>query len=333
MAPQDFASVVRNADEFLALAGTTSNGSHAAPEAAGLVLASRTMCRLMELVKRVGMARCHVMVSGEFGTGRETVARLLHASSARTAGPFFKVDCSGVAFPELNKALFGRGRAEGLLGKAASGSLFLEHIEEMPPKAQGRLARVLREAADTESTLETRLFVAVQPNFADLVRDGKVRSELYQQLALVRVDVPPLRERREDVPLLARQMLNDLCRTRGYSRKTLTRSAITLLGALPWPGNLTELRELVERLAVMLPGGVIRLEDLLTHVSLSGSELQGPQQMTTLREARERFERDYIAATLRKHRGRMAEAGRALGIQRTNLYRKVRALNLSRTVT
>ena len=108
---------------------------------------------------------------------------------------------------------------------------------------------------------------------------------------------------------------------------------MTLLGALPWPGNLPELRGLIERLAVMLPGGVIRLEDLLSHVSLSGSELQSTQQATTLREARERFERDYIAATLRKHRGRMAEAARALGIQRTDLYRKVRTLKLSRTGT
>ena len=128
-------------------------------------------------------------------------------------------------------------------------------------------------------------------------------------------------------------MLSDLCRTRGYRQKTLTKSAMTLLGALPWPGNLPELRGLVERLAVMLPGGVVRLEDLLAHVSLSGSELHGPPQGVTLREARERFERDYIAATLRKHRGRMADTARALGIQRTNLYRKVRALNVTRTGT
>ena len=108
---------------------------------------------------------------------------------------------------------------------------------------------------------------------------------------------------------------------------------MTLLGALPWPGNLPELRGLVERLAVILPGGVVRLEDLLAHVSLTGSERQGPPQGVTLREARERFERDYIAATLRTHRGRMADAARALGMQPTNLYRKVRALNLTRTGT
>ena len=232
----------------------------------------------------------------------------------------------------MNAALFGRGGAGGLLSRAESGTLFLEHIEEMPSKLQGRLVRVLRSAADAETTA-ARLFVAVQPDVADLVRDGSVRTELYQQYALVRVDVPPLRDRRDDIPLLARQMLSDLCLTRGYPRKTLTKSAMTLLGALPWPGNLPELRGLVERLAVMLPGGVVRLEDLLTHVSLSGGELQGPQQGATLREARSRFERDYIAATLRRHRGRMADAARALGIQRTNLYRKVRALNLTRAGT
>ncbi len=327
----DFASVVRNADEFLSLADPTADDSSTS-EVAGLVLASVAMRRLMELVHRVGMARCHVMIAGEFGTGRETVARLLHASSVRSAGPFVKLDCNGASFHELNAALFGRGGAGGLLSRAESGTLFLEHIEEMPSKLQGRLVRVLRSAADAETTA-ARLFVAVQPDVADLVRDGSVRTELYQQYALVRVDVPPLRDRRDDIPLLARQMLSDLCLTRGYPRKTLTKSAMTLLGALPWPGNLPELRGLVERLAVMLPGGVVRLEDLLTHVSLSGGELQGPQQGATLREARSRFERDYIAATLRRHRGRMADAARALGIQRTNLYRKVRALNLTRAGT
>ena len=326
----DFASVVRNADEFLALANPTAEESPATPEANGLVLASGPMRRLMELVHRVGMARCHVMVAGESGTGRETVARLLHVSSARSTGPFIKLDCDGASSLELSDTLFGRGSTEGMLGWAESGSLFLEHAEEMSSKLQ-RLARVLRSAADSESTSAIRVFIAVRPDIADLVRDGKVRPELYQQLALVRVEVPPLRDRRDDIPLLARQMLSDLCRTQGYPRKTLTRSAVTLLGALPWPGNLPELRGLLERLAVMLPGCVVRLEDLLTQVSLSGSELEGPPPGLTLREARIRFERDYIATTLRKHRGRMAETARALGIQRTNLYKKVRALKLTRT--
>ena len=339
---QDFGSVVRNVDEFLALADPTSDGLPAAAEAAGLVLESESMRRLMELVQRVGAARCHVMIAGDFGTGRETIARLLHASSARSAGSFIKIDCNGGSSSELpdlpelpkhNDALLGGGDVEGLLSKAASGTLFVEHIEDMSPRIQGRLTRLLKEAANTQTAPMTRVMVSVQPDFPALVNDGKFRAELYQELALVRIDVPPLRERRDDVPVLARQILSELCHTRGYPRKTLTRSAMTLLGALPWPGNLPELRGLIERLAVMLPGGVIRLEDLLSHVSLSGSELQSTQQATTLREARERFERNYIAATLRKHRGRMAEAARALGIQRTNLYRKVRTLKLSRTGT
>ena len=173
----DFASVVRNAGEFLRLADSTPDDSASTPEVPGPVLASGAMRRLMELVQRVGMARRHVMIAGEFGTGRETVARLLHASSARSAGPFLKLDCNGASFPELNDTLFGRGR---LLGRAESGTMFLEHVEEMPPKLQGHLARVLRSAADAETTSATRVFVAVQPDVADLVRDGKVRTELYQ---------------------------------------------------------------------------------------------------------------------------------------------------------
>ena len=342
VAPADFAAVARNAEEFLTLA---SAGPGPAPDDAnlnGIVAVSEPMQRLMELVPRLGAARCNILISGEQGTGRETIAALLHRSSGRSRARFVKVDGAGALLPELRRALFGaadggngvsrpsdEGPQPGLFTEAGGGTLYLEHLADLPLPVQARLARQIRQK-DGPHGANVRVVTAVEPDVAAQVGEGRIRSDLYQLLSLVRVDVPPLRARREDLPFLARQVLADLCRSKGYPRKTITKSALTLLTALPWPGNLPELRGLLERLVAMLPGGVIRLEDVLAHVSLDGSELRGPEYGSTLREARERFERDYIAATLRRHRGRMAEAARTLGMQRTNLYRKVRLLNLTR---
>ena len=156
-----------------------------------------------------------------------------------------------------------------------------------------------------------------------------MRPDLYERLSLIRVDVPALRQRREDVPVLATHFLKELCKASGKPVKTLTRPALTLLAALPWRGNALELRTLLERLILLVPGGLIRLEDVLAHTQLEGNV--SPTGLdATLRQARAKFERDYIAAVLQHHRGRIADAAKVLGIQRTNLYRKMRRLNLMR---
>ena len=147
---------------------------------------------------------------------------------------------------------------------------------------------------------------------------------------VARVEVPPLRERRADIPLLVRQQLTEICERERSLRRSITRPAMTLLERLPWHRNLRDLRGLLERLVLWIPGGVIRLEDVLEHVNLDGGQSAGRGHAGSLREARAQFERDYIAAALRRHHGRMPDAARALGMQRTNLYRKLRVLNLSR---
>ena len=144
--------------------------------------------------------------------------------------------------------------------------------------------------------------------------------------------MPALRQRREDIPVLATHFLKDLCRKNGQPVKSLTRPALTMLSALPWRGNAPELKALLERLILLVPHGLIRLEDVLAHTQLEGTV--GPTGVdATLRKARARFERDYIAAVLQHHHGRIADAARVLGIQRTNLYRKMRRLNLMRPKT
>lgn len=221
------------------------------------------------------------------------------------------------------------------LFEAAGGTLFLQNVTEMPVRVQAKLHRVLRDREAvlspdrTRVELDIRPITAVEPGFEQAVEEGRLRRDLYDRLSLIRIELPPLRQRREDIPFLANHFLKEICRANGSPLKTLTRSATTLLAALPWRGNAPELRALLERLVLLTPHGSIRLEDVLAQVRLDGSEVTAVGG-TTLREARMRFEREYIAAVVRQHHGRMGEAAQALGIQRTNLYRKLRQLNVAR---
>jgi DNA-binding NtrC family response regulator len=193
---------------------------------------------------------------------------------------------------------------------------------------------------DREATLNekrTRIVVDVRfmasldtpPEVA--VRDDRLRLDLAERLSHTRLDMPPLRERREDIPVVAMQLLGEVNKAAGRAPQRFTRSALALLAALPWPGNARELRAVLETVVDAVRRPVIELEDLFEHVRLDGvrARLDGG---ATLRDARARFERDWISAVLVKHHGRVSDAARALGIQRTNLYRKVRQLNVARTL-
>jgi two-component system nitrogen regulation response regulator NtrX len=291
-----------------------------------------------------------VLLCGEPGTGREGFARAIHAGShgsAAVAGerPFVVVNCD--SGDDLELRLFGcegfdagvgpngldRIAAGSKLHQASGGTLFFRHITQMPGSLQDRLVRVLRdrEVWLENGNLTSRYTVDIRPiaisNHVDL--GGAVHPELRRRLAQTVIAVPALRERREDIPGLVRSILADICRGASVPKKRASLQAIALLKALPWRGNIRELRSLLRTVVASVQGPVIRLEDVLTHVQLDGganSFVYGG----SLREARERFEREYVAFVLDQYRGRMADAARALGIQRTNLYRKVRQLSVQR---
>ncbi|MGE0446186.1 MAG: sigma-54-dependent transcriptional regulator [Vicinamibacterales bacterium] len=288
-----------------------------------------------------------VLLCGEPGSGRETFARAIHAG--RTAGekaerPFVVVDCRSAG--DLEKRLFGCEAFEGvgpngldrvaagsMLHQAGGGTLLFRHITQMPGPLQDRLVRVLR---DREAWLEngnvtSRWAAEIRPiaTATDADLGGSVHPELRRRLAQTVIAVPPLRERREDIPSLVRSLIADICRGAELPRKRITRQAVALLKALPWRGNIRELRSLLRTVTLAAKDEVIRLSDVLAQVQLDGSAntfVYGG----SLREARERFERDYVAFVLEQHHGRMAEAAKTLGIQRTNLYRKVRQLAVRR---
>jgi two-component system nitrogen regulation response regulator NtrX len=293
-----------------------------------------------------------VLVCGEEGTGRRVVARAIHAAQP-ASGPFVCVDFAAHDADRVEQELFGataffqnadgptgleRVGAASLLRSAHGGTLYLQSIGEAPARVQARLARVLRDREAVEVgtretlALDVRPIAGVEPSIDDMVREGRVRGDLVRRLSTVRIDVPALRNRREDIPALANFFVREICAERRITPRALSRSALLLIGALPWHGNAVELRALLG--AVVGAQGSDRsidLEDLLEHVCLD----RGPSVVGsgggTLRQARTRFEREYIASILEQHNGCISEAAKTLGIQRTNLYRKMRALRVNRT--
>lgn len=353
LVPWELSAVISNARDLLTLAHEAELDADQVQVAPyGIFGSSPAMRKIIEVLPRVAPSRCPVLLYGERGTGREMLARAIHGHGRRPDAPFIAIDCANASPQDLEHELFGivsQRRVDGheerrtverlsrhsRLFEATGGTLFLQNVAEMPTRVQAKLHRVLRDREAVLSSdrarveLDVRPIAAVEPGFENAVEEGRLRRDLYDRLSLIRIELPPMRQRREDIPFLANHFLKEICRSSGAPIKTLTRSAVTLLAALPWRGNAPELRALLERLVLLTPHGSIRLEDVLAQVRLDGSEVTAVGG-TTLREARLRFERDYIAAVVRQHHGRMGEAAHALGIQRTNLYRKLRQLSVSK---
>ncbi|HSK11395.1 MAG TPA: sigma 54-interacting transcriptional regulator [Vicinamibacterales bacterium] len=312
-----------------------------------IVSASPGMRAALDALAEAAATRAGVLFYGESGTGRQLLAREMHRL-AGVPGPFVSVDCDDGTVGELEEALFGTvsvtprsshdhrvpervGR--GRLLEARGGTLFLAHLADMPTRVQARLARVLRDGevligdGPVAEPLTVRAAASAGPGWDEAVEEGRIRPDLFKRTAVFRVDVPPLRDRREDVPRLSALLLGLECERRGFAPKTFNDAALSLLAALPWKLNVRELQAVITTLVTRVPRDTIRVDDVLECVRLEG--MAPPMAAVgTLREARVRFEREYILAVLENHRWRVADAARTLGIQRTNLYRKMRELRI-----
>ncbi len=344
-------------------------GTLQAPTVSPSIFESAAIRQTIAQIARASETRDSLVVCGEPGAGRETVARAINdgfdgqttagdrdpsETSRRCASdsgrPFFAIDCGTPDVRALEALIFGSispprpndGGALDVLGSssrlvlATGGTMVLRNLAEMPTRLQVRLARLLREseaqladAAGTRVDLDVRVVALVEPEFERQIAEGRLVPELLRRMNGPRIDMPPLRRRREDLPGLVLRMIDTLAAAMHMPPKRVSVAALQLLAALPWRGNLPEMRGLLQLLLVKVPGPVIRLADVLTHVRLDGA---APPVIVsgTLKEARERFEREYVAFVIEQHKGRMAEAAKTLGIQRTNLYRKVRQLSVSR---
>jgi DNA-binding NtrC family response regulator len=309
---------------------------------------SPAMQDLIVLLRETAGRPHHVSIVGEPATGRSLVAATLHRLSGGDADSFVAVDCAG-APQELEGHLFGllgdrppmagqpsveRVTRDSAISRALGGTLFLRHLPEASARVQARLARLLRDrelTIDGRSVvpLDLRLIASMPSDVNALVADGRMLDDLVGRVAQVKLEMPTLRQRPEDIPLLAvhfaRQAgANDKTPSKGFSR-----SALALLSALPWHGNATELATFIDTLHRSVARRIIQIEDVLGRASLDGFTTR-VDTTGSLREARARFERECISAVLLRHHGRMGDAAKALGIQRTNLYRKIRQLKVPR---
>ena len=323
------------------------------PEAAGDALYSHSpsMRDVVALMSRAAAVRAGVTIRGEEGTGRQVVARAIHVGRARGRGLRQRGLRGAPGRRDRRRAVRRAPRevaatATALAGPSASAGTAActtrwaaRSTCRTSPKRRPACRDASRGCCATAKrrwskparpiAFDIRMMAGVDPGVDAAVEDGRVRADLFKRLSVIRIDMPPLRNRREDIPALANYFLREICGGRRMPPKTLSRPALSLIAALPWHGNAIELHLMLENIVTGLAGGKgIGLEDVLAHVRLDGGSVAF-EKGGTLRQARARFESEYIAHVLEQHHGRISEAARTLGIQRTNLYRKMRSLHVS----
>jgi two-component system nitrogen regulation response regulator NtrX len=307
-----------------------------------LVGDSRAMAHLREQIAMAAPTNGRVLIFGENGTGKELVARSIHALSQRCAEPFVEVNCAAIPEDLIESELFGhvRGAFTGAVsdrrGKfevARGGTIFLDEIGDMSLRTQAKVLRVLQEqviepvGSSTRIRVEARVLAATNKDLPVAIREGGFREDLYFRLKVVPIFVPPLRERIEDVPRLAEHFMAMLAQEYGRRPKTFGADAVRVLQRYGWPGNVRELRNLVERLMIMAPEERVTARD----VAVLDAPVAGPPEpvgTASLLEARDRFERDYILRALAAQGGNISRAAEVLGVERSNLYRKMRAFGI-----
>ncbi|MEO8191042.1 MAG: sigma-54 dependent transcriptional regulator [Acidobacteriota bacterium] len=311
-------------------------------ESSTLLGDSPPMRRLRDEIARVAPTDARVLITGENGTGKELVARALHRLSARSDAPLVEVNCAAIPEELIESELFGHekgsftGAADERRGKfeeADAATLFLDEVGDMSPKTQAKVLRALQEGRFTRVggtraiSSDARVLSATNKKLAGEMERGAFREDLYFRLAVVPIEVPPLRERAEDIPLLARHFLAEATARFHRKPKALSTTAVDALQAHRWPGNVRELKNLVERVVILSAGEEIAPEDF--HFRRAADDGDAPiASEAPLRVAREEFERRYILAALRRHRGNVSRAAEALDLERSNLYRKLKSYGI-----
>jgi DNA-binding NtrC family response regulator len=308
-----------------------------------LVSKNPRMAEIFDLVREVASQRSTVLVQGESGTGKELVARAIHFSGDRGGGPFVAVSCAALAETLLESELFGHEKGsftgavaqrKGKFELADGGTLFLDEIGDISPKLQVDLLRVLQErrffrvGGNTEIAVDARVIAATHRDLAADVREGRFRDDLYYRLNVINIRIPPLRERIEDVPLLAQEFLDRLAHELGREVSGISEEALRLLMDHDWPGNVRELENAVERALVTCKSGILGALDfafLSRPAGAPGSGLSLPPGLTL-----QEMEKQYVAATLARLQGNVKAAAEALGIDRSTLYEKIKRYEIPR---
>lgn len=303
--------------------------------------------QLRQTIDRVAAANSRVLIAGPAGSGKELIARLIHARSPRAAGQFVPVSSAMMNPERVEEELFGAERADGgvdrigLLEQAHGGTLFLDEVGDMPLATQGKLLRMLVEqrfrrlGGGVDVEVNVRVLSSTSRDLRALITQGRFREDLYHRLAVVPVEVPPLSDRREDIPLLVEHFIERLSAMSGLSPRSIGEDAMAALQAHSWPGNVRQLRNNVERVLILAsgdPANPITLDALPSEVV--GRE-NGPGGLDTermialpLRDARENFEREYLKAQISRFGGNISRTASFIGMERSALHRKLKSLGV-----
>jgi two-component system nitrogen regulation response regulator NtrX len=300
------------------------------------------MVSLKQMIARVAPSDAWVLVTGENGTGKELVAQNIHYLSHRAGHPFVEVNCAAIPRDLIESELFGyekgafTGADRGKKGKfdyANGGSLFLDEVGDMSLEAQAKILRILQERSfqrvggNESIEVNVRVIAATNKNLEEEIKAGRFREDLYYRLNVIPFRVPPLRQRKEDIPLLVDYFGDQFIRQGGYKRKKLSDGALELMQNHTWPGNVRELRNFVERVYILTPSDFVDVHDL-KFAGLSDQAESDQDGLMTFREARARFEKDFLVQKINENNGNISKTAEVIGLERSYLHRKIKAYGI-----
>ncbi len=311
-----------------------------------LIGKSAVMQSLVQQLDKVAQTNSRVMITGDAGTGKEVAARYIHKQSARSAKPFLALNCATLNPDRIEAELFGSDQAGqvqlGVLERADGGTLLLDEVADMPLETQAKILRVLQDqtfshiGGQVQIKADVRILAATSTNLTACIEEGKFREDLYYRLNVVPVHVPSLRERMEDIPLLIEHFMEQNAAA-GLEKRRFSDGTMAALQTYSWPGNVRQLRNLIEWMMIMAPVNQdtpIQLEDLPPEISQivpSSLKAEWGEDMISLplREAREVFEREYLQAQVTRFGGNISKTAQFVGMERSALHRKLKSLNIN----
>ncbi|MEO8201104.1 MAG: sigma-54 dependent transcriptional regulator [Gemmatimonadota bacterium] len=342
---------VRNALAQGELAGENARLRESAESRYAMVGESRGLREVLEIVEKVGPTPARVLITGENGTGKELVARAIHERSPRRGKPFIEVNCAAIPSELIESELFGHMKGSftgafadraGKFEQADGGTLFLDEIGDMSLAAQAKVLRVLQEGIVTriggskQIEVDVRVIAATNKTVEEEIAEGRFREDLYYRLNVVPIHVPTLHDRREDIPALVEHFCGLLARTSGMPAKRFDETAVRRLQQQPWPGNIRELRNAIERAMILVPGKTIAASDLdrmFGEASPMDDEPLVPVERftgSTFEGFKHEAEKSFLEAKLKEHDWNVSETARSLKMPRSNLYKKIERYGLSR---
>lgn len=306
---------------------------------------SKATMELKEMISIVAPTNAWILIMGENGTGKELVARSIHRQSRRARKPFIEVNCAAIPEDLIESELFGHEKGaftgatsakKGKFDLANEGTIFLDEVADMSLKAQAKILRILQEKkferVGGTKIIDTDVRVIAATN-KDLEKEMEVerfRQDLYYRLHVIPLQVPPLRERKEDIPLLTARFIREFCLKEGIEEKTIGDEAIAILMGHDWPGNVRELKNIIERLVILTPGNVIRSEDIPPFLKTNHLESWDDAllSLSSFRLAKTEFEKKFIARKLQEAEGNVSKTADLIGLERSNLHRKIKSYGL-----